>query len=128
MIALAVGPEQRDYVADNVRSLAEAYLEPLAWPRAIYVDDEPVGSDAHVNDEAKEYFLWRFMIAAEHQGKGYGRSALELLVDEVRLRGGSTLTASHGIGEHSPAGFYSAFGFVETGEVAHDETVIKLQL
>jgi hypothetical protein len=46
----------------------------------------------------------------------------------VRRRGGSELVSSYGLGEHSPAGFYHAFGFVDTGEVAHQEAVIKLQL
>ncbi|HEX3054544.1 MAG TPA: hypothetical protein VHP82_00215, partial [Gaiellaceae bacterium] len=40
---LGLRPEQREYVAPNVRSIAEAYVEPLAWPRAIYADEEPVG-------------------------------------------------------------------------------------
>jgi diamine N-acetyltransferase len=129
VIALSVRPEQREYVADNVRSLAEAYLEPLAWPRAIYADDEPVGFlMMHMNDDTLEYFLWRFMIAADHQGKGYGREALELLVAEVRGRGGTSLRSSYERGEHSPRGFYLGFGFEETGEELGGEAVITLPL
>jgi diamine N-acetyltransferase len=126
---LGLRPEQREYVAPNVRSIAEAYVEPLAWPRAIYADEEPIGFlMVHANDEEKEYFLWRFMIAAEHQHRGYGRRALELLVEEVRARGGTSIRSSYVPGEHSPRGFYLAFGFEETGEVLHDETEIRLQL
>jgi diamine N-acetyltransferase len=126
---LGLRPEQRDYVAPNVRSLAEAYVEPLAWPRAIYADEEPVGFlMLHANDEAKEYFLWRFMIAAEHQGKGYGRRALELLADEVRARGGTSLRSSFEEGEHGPRGFYLGFGFTETGKQVGGEIEITLPL
>src|SRR4051794_35797297 len=93
---LGVRPEQREDVAPNVRSLAEAYVEPPAWPRAIYADDEPVGFlMLHANDDEREYFLWRFMIAGDHQGKGYGRDALALLVEEVRGRGGTLLRSSY---------------------------------
>jgi diamine N-acetyltransferase len=126
---LGLRPEQREYVAPNVRSLAEAYVEPLAWPRAIYADDEPVGFlMMRMNDEKREYFLWRFMIAADHQGKGYGREALELLVAEVRGRGGTSIRSSYQRGEHSPRGFYLGFGFEETGEEHGGEAVITLQL
>jgi diamine N-acetyltransferase len=126
---LGLRPEQREYVAPNVRSLAEAYVEPLAWPRAIYADDEPVGFlMMRMNDEKREYFLWRFMIAADHQGKGYGREALELLVAEVRGRGGTSIRSSYQRGEHSPRGFYLGFGFEETGEEHGGETVITLPL
>ena len=129
VIELAVAPEQREYVADNVRSLAEAWLEPKAWVRAVYADGEAVGFlMVHADDEKQEYFLWRFMIDAAHQGKGYGRSALELLVDEVRARGGTRLRSSYEPGEHSPRGFYLGFGFEETGKVVGGEIEIRLQL
>jgi diamine N-acetyltransferase len=129
VVGLAVGPEQRSYVADNVRSLAEAYLEPLAWPRAIYADDEPVGFlMVHMNDEKREYFLWRLMIADGHQGRGYGRDALALLADELRTRGGTELKSSYEPGDHSPRGFYLGLGFEESGEVYEGEVVIRLPL
>jgi diamine N-acetyltransferase len=129
VIELAVSPEQREYVADNVRSLAEAYLEPKAWPRAIYADDEPVGFlMVHANDEKQEYFLWRLMIAAGQQGNGYGRSALELLADELRARGATELTSSYEPGDHGPRGFYLGLGFEETGKIYEGEVVIRLRL
>jgi len=112
---LGVRPEQRDYVAPNVRSIAEAYFEPRAWFRAVYAGDEPVGFLMVREDtEQNEFYLWRFMIAAEHQGKGYGRRALELLVDTIRGRGATELISSYVPGEHSPRGFYLRLGFEET--------------
>ena len=129
VIALEVSPEQRSYVANNAWSLAEAYVEALAWPRAIYADDEPVGFlMVRMDDEKRNYFLWRLMIAAGHQGKGHGRSALALLADELRGRGATELTSSYEPGEHSPRGFYLGLGFEETGEIYESEVVIRLQL
>ena len=127
---LEVAPEQRGAVAANAVSIAEAYFEPKAWFRAIYAGEEPVGFVMLYDDaEAQEYFLWRFMIAAEHQGKGYGRQALDRVVAHVRMRPGAReLRSSHVPGDGGPAEFYRRYGFVETGELNHGQVVIRLDL
>ena len=128
--ALEVAPKQRGYVAPNALSIAQAHFEPKAWFRAVYADDEPVGFVMlHEDTEKSEYFLWRFMVAAEHQGKGYGKRALDLVVEHVRsLPGARVLGSSFVPGEHGPGGFYLSYGFVETGEVDGGEHVIRLDL
>jgi diamine N-acetyltransferase len=127
---LEVRPEQRGYVAPNAVSIAQAYFEPRAWFRAVYADETPVGfAMLHDDPEKEEYFLWRFMIDAEHQGRGYGRAALDLLVEHVRSRPGATeLFSSYVPGDRGPGRFYLRYGFVETGELEEDEVVIRLQL
>ena len=68
---LEVAPEQRGFVAPNAVSIAQAYFEPKAWFRAVYAGEEPVGFVMLFEDtSAEEYYLWRFMIAAEHQEQG----------------------------------------------------------
>jgi GNAT superfamily N-acetyltransferase len=62
------------------------------------------------------FWVWRFMIDAAHQGKGYGRSALELLVDEALKDGVDEVKLSYHPGEYCPHEFYTRFGFVDTGE------------
>lgn len=128
--ALEVAPEQRGFVAPNAISIAQAHFEPKAWFRAVYAGDEPVGFAMLYEDLEKEkYFLWRFMIAAEHQGKGYGRRALDLVVERVlSLPGASELLTSYVPGEAGPKDFYLRYGFVETGEVDEGEHVIRLEL
>ena len=127
---LEVTPEQTEFVASNARSIAEAYFHPKAWFRAIYAGGTPVGFVMLYDDpEEGRYFLWRFMIAAEYQGKGYGRAALDRLVDYVRNRPNATeLRCSYVPGEAGPGAFYAKYGFVETGELLHGETVISLAL
>ncbi len=126
---LDVSPEQREYVAPNVFSIAQAYFEPRAWLRAVYANETPVGFVMLHEDVASgAFFLWRLMIDAEHQGKGYGRQALALAVERVRELGGHELVSSHGEGVNGPGAFYRACGFVETGEVKSDEVVIRLTL
>ena len=125
---LDVRPDQRDYVAPNTFSIAQAYFEPKAWFRAVYAGETPVGFVMlHDDPEQGKYFLWRLMIDAEHQGKGFGRRALDLVVEHVRERPGAhELLSSYQRGGEGPGGFYRAYGFLETGEIAHGEVVIRL--
>jgi diamine N-acetyltransferase len=52
------------------------------------------------------------MIADAHQGKGYARGAMELLIEHVRRRPMvEELLLSYVPGEGSPEGFYRGLGF-----------------
>jgi diamine N-acetyltransferase len=129
--ALAVLPHQTRLVAPNAVSLAQALFEPTAWYRAIYADETLVGFVMVEDDPtAQEYSLWRFMVAGPYQGRGFGRQALDLVVEYVRTRPGATeLLTSYVPGEGSPGDFYVKLGFEETGEVDDDgEVVMRLPL
>lgn len=127
---LEVAENQGHLVAPNSMSIAEAYFEPKAWFRAVYADEDPVGFIMLFDDADKPvYYLWRMMIADGYQRKGYGRRAMELLVDYVRTRPNATEIIVGSIpGEGSPQPFYEGFGFVPTGEVKHGETQLTLEL
>jgi len=122
--------EQTKMVAPNAVSIAQAHFSENAWFRAIYADDTPVGFIMLWDDPEKgEYFLWRLMVAAEYQRKGYGRRAIAQLVDYVKTRpGAKELKASYVPMEGGPKGFYHKLGFEETGEISHGEHVIRLAL
>ena len=131
VLRLKVADDQRGFVADNAWSIAEAHFYPeMAWFRAIYAGETPVGFLMLADEpETQEYFLWRFMIDARYQGRGYGRRALERLVEHVKTRpGATTLGVSYVPGEGSPGPFYHRFGFVDTGEVDEGENVARLDL
>ena len=130
IIDLKVAPEQDNFVAPNAVSIAQAHFEEKAWFRAIYADETPVGFVMLFDDTEKlQYFLWRYMIDAKYQGKGYGRSAITLLIDYVKTRpGAKELLVTYVPGEGSPEKFYEKAGFVNTG-VEHDgEWEMKLTL
>lgn len=128
--ALEVAPEQRGYVAPNAVSIAEAHFEPKAWFRGAWANGEPVGFVMLYEDlEKQEYFLWRLMVGAGHQGKGYGREILDLVADYVRsLPGARYLYSSYVPGDAGPAGFYDRYGFEKTGRVEGGELEIRLAL
>jgi diamine N-acetyltransferase len=130
IIDLEVAPKQENFVASNAQSLAEALFSPEAWYRAIYADETPVGFVMlSVKPEVPRYFLWRFMIGAEYQGKGYGKRALELVIEHVRtLPGAKEFLLSYMPGKGNPGKFYQKLGFEETGEMDDDEIVMRLLL
>ena len=127
---LKVSKEQEQFVASNSVSIAQAYFSDEAWFRAIYANDKPVGF-VMLYDDPKNgtYFLWRLMIDAGYQGRGYGRHALELLVDYVKTRpNAKELRTSHAKGDGNPGGFYKKVGFEYTGEKEDNELVMRLEL
>lgn len=127
---LVVAPGQDRFVAPNAVSIAEAYFHPTAWFRAIYAVGEPVGFIMLDDDDTKLlYTLWRLMIADGFQGRGYGKRAVELLIDYVRTRPGATaLMTSWVPGDDGPAEFYRKLGFEPTGEMDEGEVVGRLAL
>ncbi len=130
ILNLRVTKEQEQFVASNAVSIAEAYFSEDAWFRAIYADETPVGFLMLSDQPDKgEYFLWRFMVDVQHQGKGYGSRALELLIDHVKTRpNAKELFLSHVPGTGSPESFYCKLGFEHTGEQVGEELVMKLTL
>ena len=130
ILKLKVAKFQERFVASNAVSLAQAHFSKVAWFRAIYLKEQPVGF-VMIEDipEKKEYFLWRFMIDEKYQGLGIGKQAIELLKDYVRTRpGGKELFVSYVPGGKGPENFYKKLGFKETGEMDEDEVIAKLIL
>jgi diamine N-acetyltransferase len=128
IIKLKVAPEQERFVAPNAVSIAQAYFDrDVAWFRAIYADDTPVGF-VMLHDEPAErkYYLWRFMIDHRFQGKGFGTQALEEVIAYVRQRPGAhEFLTSVVLGEGSPGPFYEKLGFAYTGEMEEAERVMR---
>jgi diamine N-acetyltransferase len=127
---LMVAPAQARFVAPNAISVAQAHFSPQAWFRAVAADGVPVGFVMlYEEPEKAEYTLWRFMIDARHQGKGYGRAAIGLVLDHVRtLPGATELKTSWVATPGGPAPFYAGLGFRETGEMDEDEVVGSIAL
>jgi diamine N-acetyltransferase len=135
---LRVAAEQRGYVDGVSRSLTEAAATPASrpWYRAIYAGEVPVGfvmlaDDVPPNDPSIRwrYYLWRMLVDERYQRRGYGRSALDRVVEHLRTRpGADALMTSIVPGEHSPLDFYLRYGFESTGEWFDHEQVLRLPL
>lgn len=138
VIRIAVTPEQGEFVDGVAVSLEEAAAKPDAcpWFRAIYAEETPVGfvmitdgvPPGHPEFEWP-YYLWRLLIDAGHQRRGYGTAALDLVVEYVRRRPGAVeLVTSVVPGEGSPMSFYERSGFHPTGGMLDREHVYVLPL
>ncbi|MFB9900382.1 GNAT family N-acetyltransferase [Cerasicoccus arenae] len=133
VLALEVSLEQKKvYPRSNAYSIAEGHFsadDDPVWMRAIYADETPVGF--LMTSEVPEdgiYFLWRIMIDQHHQGRGYGRRAVELLVQRIQKNGNPQyLLTSHLKGDGDAGIFYQGLGFDYTGEVM-DETDFMMKL
>jgi diamine N-acetyltransferase len=141
IIRLKVLPEQK-HVAPNSVSIAEAHFWDYAWYRAIYYGDNPVGfimlADPVAGETGEDamfngrYFLWRLMIDHRYQKRGYGKQAVDLLIEYVKTRPNADyLYCSYSLGEHGPEGFYLKYGFEKTGEKTpgpDGEIVIRIKI
>lgn len=118
-------------VAPNAVSIAQAYFQREAWFRSIYAADELVGfvmlyDPTLVSEpEEREFFLWRLMIDRAFQGRGFGRGAVERLIEHVKTRPGAVeLLVSHVEAAEALGRFYTSLGFRYTGKVDDGEKVM----
>lgn len=129
--ALKLAPEQERFVSHPVRSLAQAYVyREQCQPFGIYEGDRMVGYVMVIYDyDIPEYDIWHMMIDQAEQGKGYGKAALDRVLDYIKTKpfGSServTLTCNK---ENLRAlGLYKSKEFTETG--AEDGEEIELSL
>ena len=134
--ALRVAPGQEHFVSSVAHSFVEAAQAPEGkpWPRAVLLDDEPVGFLMMSWDVEPApglhgpYFLWKLLVDERRQRQGIGRAALAIVCQEVLDDGGRELLTSCVPGEGSPQPFYEGLGFVPTGEVDEGEVVLRLDL
>jgi diamine N-acetyltransferase len=121
IIELELLPTQQDYLASNAYSIAQAsFYRDTFHTRAIYCDDKPIGFLMYVSlaDEGQpgEYAIYRFMVDSREQGKGYGRRAIGLVLEEIRARPDATvIQICYWPANPVAKSFYASLGFVETG-------------
>ncbi len=131
VVALELDADQRDLVASNLYSLAEASFTPLARPRAIYAGTRLVGFlmyDAGDDNEPQRASIYRVMIDRQEQRQGYGRIALERALDEIRALPGLATVSIYYAPENPAKALYTSIGFVEVGRDEDGEVVAELSI
>src|SRR5215203_6837345 len=128
VVELTVTPEQEDFVSANLYSIAEAYLEPTWTPLAIYAGDALVGFAMFGrDDETGRWWIMRYMIDVQHQGKGYGTAALPGLIDLIVERHGCReLFLGYEPSNEVAGRLYARMEFAPTGEMTGGEIVARL--
>jgi diamine N-acetyltransferase len=144
VMSLRRGPGQDRYLGSMISHFEDAIADAKACPRMWSIHDADSGTlvgftmisdgiPAEVleadDDIVGPYFLWRLLIDRRHQGRGYGRAAVDAIVGYVRTRpAGTSLLVSAAPGEGSPQPFYLHYGFEKTGEVKWGEELMRLDL
>lgn len=130
-IKLKVKPGQESFVASNVFSIAERQFYPDVKAYGIYADKDMVGFvmwGVDVDDNPTELWVWRLMIDAAYQGKGYARVAMQMIIAQARTEGHTALFLSYEPKNEGAAAFYAKLGFKDTGRVEYGEKVVRLGL
>lgn len=85
---LTVNEEQKRFLAPPIGILARAYVYRNCNGKVYVIADDNlivgVSLVREFTDEPLGYELQQFMIDKKYQGKGYGKKALELILDELR--------------------------------------------
>jgi diamine N-acetyltransferase len=141
VIGLRRGPGQDAYLDSMAEIFDEADRESRAMPRSWAVHDAATGAlvgFAMISDGIPQpmdddlvgpYFLWKLLVDASFQGRGYGAATIDAVVAYVRARPvADVLYTSCADGPGSPRGFYLRYGFTDTGRVMWGENVLALDL
>ena len=138
--SLELFDEQKDFVAENIQSLAEAYATRNegnnALPLAVYHDAELIGfvmigkgtvGNEEESDLIKEnYCLWRLMIDKKYQGQGLGKKTIDAVMDLIRtfpFGKAKNVWLSYEPENTHARDVYRKYGFVENGEMCGNEII-----
>ena len=130
---LKLAPGQEAYVSHPIRSLAQAYVYySQCTPFGIYAGDKMVGYVMVIYDyDIPEYDIWHMMIDEAQQDKGYGKAAMQKVLEYIKTKpfGTSNRIALTCNTENAPAlHLYTSLGFAPTGAKYDDEIELVLNL
>ena len=146
ILKLRVSENQRSFVASNDISIIEAYVvqneNGHAFPFGIYDDETPVGfcmigygvDDSWTDAPAvakDNYNIWRLMIDERFQGKGFGKEAMNRILDFIKTEpcgSAETCWLSYEPENTAAKKLYHSFGFQETGDFDENEIIATLNL
>lgn len=123
VLSLAVSDDQTAFVSTVAQSLAQAWVyRDTAFPLAIYADGAPVGFVMLGYYESRDqYTLWKFLIDARYQHRGYGRAALKLAIDRLaETFGAHEIYTGVLLGNEVARRLYASVGFAETGLIENN--------
>ncbi|MDP5275771.1 GNAT family N-acetyltransferase [Chengkuizengella axinellae] len=107
--------------------IAESKYDDDLELRAVYSDDEIVGFIVYSSkpDQEKSYWIMAFMIDEKYQGKGYGKVAMEKLIEIMHTNYNcKKIMLGHRPNNFLAASFYESLGFKKkSDELIDGETV-----
>lgn len=130
ILALELLPEQQGFVASNAESLAEARRDREAIARAVVTHGRVVGFLMYsAPEDEDEAIIYRFMIDRREQGRGLGRAAVAMVLEEIASLAHIRRVSICYEPENAAARrLYASFGFVEKGLDEDGEMIAMLEL
>ena len=130
-IPLRVAENQKAYVANSAVMLARAFAYRNIRSEAfvIFSDDTPVGMVMYYDCESLEaYDFSQLFIDERYQGRGYGRAAVQLILNRMQADGKyKKVCLCYKEGNEAARRLYESFGFCETGR-DEDEIIMELPI
>lgn len=137
--------EQKEFVAENMQSLAEAYATRNegnnVLPLAVYRDEDLIGfvmigkgtvGNENESELIKEnYSLWRLMLDKKYQGQGLGKQTMDAVMALIRtfpFGKAKKVWLSYEPENTHAREIYRKYGFVENGKMCDDEIVAVYEL
>lgn len=129
-ISLKVREDQVKFVASNAVSLAQLNFLENFHAKGIYYGEEMIGFTLYgLDEDDHEYWIYRMMIDQKHQGKGYGKEAVRLVIEDIRAMKEphhQTITLSYEPDNEHAKRIYEKMGFQEIdGLVIEGEQVAR---
>jgi diamine N-acetyltransferase len=132
LLEMQLPPEQDRWLANNACSIAQASFYPDWRMRAICEDGEAAGFllyDIASLDEKGHYGIYRFMVDHPRQGRGIGRRALQLLLQELRAQPDARrITICYKPENIVARALYRSCGFVEVGVDDSGEMIAEIRV
>ena len=136
--ALKPFDDQKDFVAENVQSLAEAYATRNegnnVLPLAVYNDEAEKDGNLEENESdliKENYNIWRLMIDKKYQGQGFGKQTMDAAMNLIRtfpFGEAENVWLSYEPENTHARDFYRKYGFTENGEMCEDEMIAVYKL
>nr|WP_211173183.1 GNAT family N-acetyltransferase [Brasilonema bromeliae] len=132
-IRLKTTEEQENFVASNLYSLAQSKFYPSCVPLGVYHNQTMVGfvmyETMSTGDQNSGYCICRLMIDKNHQRKGYGKAAMQAVINLLKDKPDCKKISTSYVPKNAVAEkLYYSLGFHATGLIEDGEIVLSLSV
>ena len=116
---LQITEGQQQFLEPNAISILQAKFEPTLKPYAIYLDETMVGflMFNSILEELGAYWIYRIMVDQQHQGKGVGKRATQLMISEIeKLPSAKRIVVGYHPDNKNAHKLYEGLGFIDYGD------------
>ncbi|MDM5317250.1 GNAT family N-acetyltransferase [Fictibacillus sp. b24] len=119
-----------EFVASNALSMVQAQYEKTWTTKAIEKDGQLIGFTMYGYSPVMDYFeLCRIMVDKKFQGNGYGKEAVQLVIEEMKkIDDCKEIYLSTDPKNKLGKRLYENLGFINTGKIVDNEELYVLKI